>query len=768
MAFTFKHGDRPLEGYVIQRGVGRGGFGEVYYAVSDSGREVALKYLRENPAIELRGVSHCMNLKSPHLVTIFDVKQNADGEYFIIMEYVQGPSLRDVLIAEPEGLGPQKAAFFIRELAKGLGYLHDRGIVHRDMKPGNIFYEDGYVKIGDYGLSKFISVSRHSAQTASVGTVHYMAPEIGSGNYHRGIDIYALGVMLYEMLLGRVPYEGDTMGEVLMKHLMAQPEVDDLPEPFGKVIHKALAKDPKDRYQTVDEMAEDLLGVDEVQKSLAGFNPRSLAEAARAVYDPQQTPVPSPNPTPPPPGKGVRIGSQTAGGLVRANVVRVGGMGVRGISERLAGKANRAGKKVARHMRHLDRGHGHGRGGRRHGATPSQLSEANLVQLRHYVAAIMLVIGIAIALGIVTAVLSSSEVLPVSAGFGVVMMSAGVLVSRKVTFWLGQAAYPDWVRRLVMLGCAGPLLAVAMAPLLDNWYWGRSAMMVLVALIATTVLVDWEKRFKSGASGEMKVAQAFSAALCALIFTSILTQGHDVLMFMAAGVAGATSFALQGVAWFAPLRGLKSRSGWCGEAGQLPDASPASSQADAVGEHPKPPASKDVGLMGDAETARSAAVTGSDSSIPMAIPVEQNSRRARLASPAPLRHVAARAFWSVVGFGLMAGAVVSFLSTILLDEVRLCPDTRQGVLTIFVACWAMLLGVALPKTRIRKQPTFWRETLRPFLASLMFVGMGASVVAMVVQPSMSDGERLVWVSTLVLSFVLFVILLFARRALPDR
>ena len=220
MAYCFKHGDRPINGYTVQRGVGRGGFGEVYYAVSDGGREVALKYLTENPAVELRGVSHCINLKSPHLVTIFDVKQNPERDYFVVMEYVEGPSLRDLLIAEPDGLGPQKAAFFTRELAKGLGYLHDRGIVHRDMKPGNIFYEDGYVKIGDYGLSKFISVSRHSAQTSSVGTVHYMAPEVGSGNYQRGIDIYALGVMLYEMLLGRVPYEGSSMAEVLMKHLM--------------------------------------------------------------------------------------------------------------------------------------------------------------------------------------------------------------------------------------------------------------------------------------------------------------------------------------------------------------------------------------------------------------------------------------------------------------------------------------------------------------------------------------------------------------------
>jgi len=301
MPYAFKHGDRPLDDYRVQRAAGSGGFGEVYYAISDGGREVALKYLKAHPQVELRGVSHCINLKSPYLVSIFDVKKNADGEYFIIMEYCSGPSLRDLLIAEPDGFGPQKAAFFLREIAKGLSYLHDRGIVHRDMKPGNIFYDDGYVKIGGYGLSKFISISRHSAQTASVGTVHYMAPEIGSGDYSRSVDVYALGVILYEMLLGKVPFEGSTMAEVLMKHLTTQPEVEGLPEPFGKIIRKALQKDPKDRYQTVDEMIEELLGVEEVQQSLAGFSTKSLEGAIRHAAEirarsvpplPFQSPVP--------------------------------------------------------------------------------------------------------------------------------------------------------------------------------------------------------------------------------------------------------------------------------------------------------------------------------------------------------------------------------------------------------------------------------------------------------------------------------------------
>ncbi len=281
--FQYKFGDQPLEGYTIQRAIGRGGFGEVYYAVSESGREVALKAVQGYEDIELRGVSQCMNLKSPHLVTVFDVKRNAEGRPFVIMEYVAGPSLRELLEDAPSGLGTQKAAFFLREIAKGLTYLHDRGIVHRDLKPGNIFYEDGYVKIGDYGLSKIIASSQHTVQTITVGTVHYMAPEIGQGKYDRSIDIYALGIVLYEMLTGQVPFFGSSHGEVLMKHLMAQPELGGIEEPFASVIKKAMAKEPAERYQSVQEMVEAVFGAEHIQQSVSHFSPESLSMVARRV-----------------------------------------------------------------------------------------------------------------------------------------------------------------------------------------------------------------------------------------------------------------------------------------------------------------------------------------------------------------------------------------------------------------------------------------------------------------------------------------------------
>lgn len=282
-AYQYKYGDRPLEGYTIQRAAGRGGFGEVYYAVSDSGRQVALKVIQSHEQIELRGISQCMNLKSPHLVTVFDVKYNDQGRPFVIMEYVSGPALSDLLKESPGGLGTQKAAFFLREIAKGLSYLHECGIVHRDLKPSNIFYENGYVKIGDYGLTKAISASRHVSHTITVGTVHYMAPEIGAGRYDRSVDIYALGVLLHEMLTGQVPFLGSSPAEILMKHMTAAPQLEHIEEPFRRVIRKALAKDPDERYQTVQQMVEDVFGAEHVRNSVSQFSPEELSVVAEHI-----------------------------------------------------------------------------------------------------------------------------------------------------------------------------------------------------------------------------------------------------------------------------------------------------------------------------------------------------------------------------------------------------------------------------------------------------------------------------------------------------
>jgi len=254
MKFLYAHGSRPLDGYTIKRGIGRGGFGEVYFATSDAGKELALKHVERNLEVELRGVSQCLNLKHVNLIDLYDVRYDEQGDAWVVMEYVAGSSLKDVIDRNPNGLPLEEVNRWFRGMAAGTAYLHDHGIVHRDLKPGNIFEDELVVKIGDYGLSKFISTSRRSGQTESVGTFHYMAPEIGKGIYGKEIDIYALGIILYEMLTGRVPFEGESSQEIIMKHLTADPDLSGIQQPFRAIIERAMQKDPAKRFACVGDM----------------------------------------------------------------------------------------------------------------------------------------------------------------------------------------------------------------------------------------------------------------------------------------------------------------------------------------------------------------------------------------------------------------------------------------------------------------------------------------------------------------------------------
>jgi serine/threonine protein kinase len=256
--FTYVSGAKPLPGYTIKRGVGHGGFGEVYYAVSDAGKETALKLIRRNLDVEIRGVTQCLNLKHPNLLTLYDIREDEHGDSWVVMEYVSGESLEDVIARNPDGMPLDEALRWFHGIAAGCAYLHDHGIVHRDLKPGNIFLDEGIVKIGDYGLAKFISCSRRSGQTESVGTVHYMAPEIANGRYGKEVDLYALGIILYEMLTGHVPFDGESVGEVLMKHLTAEPRLDRVAEPYRTAISRALTKDPDRRIHSAGELAAEL------------------------------------------------------------------------------------------------------------------------------------------------------------------------------------------------------------------------------------------------------------------------------------------------------------------------------------------------------------------------------------------------------------------------------------------------------------------------------------------------------------------------------
>ena len=247
--FTHPPESRPLDGYTVKRAIHRGGFGEVYYGLSDGGKEVAMKLLHQHTDVELRGANACLNLNHPNLVTIYDIRRDAGGDWWVLMEYAGGPRLADVI--EDRGKLPvEEIEHWLRGMTAGLSFLHERGLVHRDLKPANIFAEGGTVKVGDVGLSKFISESRGSEHTRSVGTVYYMAPEVANGRYGRGVDIYALAVMLFEMYTGKVPFDGESPAEILMKHLSAPPDLSPLPPALKPVFARALHKDPDKRTRS--------------------------------------------------------------------------------------------------------------------------------------------------------------------------------------------------------------------------------------------------------------------------------------------------------------------------------------------------------------------------------------------------------------------------------------------------------------------------------------------------------------------------------------
>ena len=176
--YYFSSGDRPLDGYTIKRAIGRGGFGEVYYAVSDAGKEVALKLLLRNVEIEKRGVQQCMNLKSPHLITIFDMKTTDEGDTFVVMEYVAGPSLAQILDQHPDGLPPNEVRMWLKGLVDGVSYLHDHGIVHRDLKPANLFLEEG---VGQDRRLRPLEVHRQQRRGRALGQRGHM-PLHGAGD----------------------------------------------------------------------------------------------------------------------------------------------------------------------------------------------------------------------------------------------------------------------------------------------------------------------------------------------------------------------------------------------------------------------------------------------------------------------------------------------------------------------------------------------------------------------------------------------------------
>jgi serine/threonine-protein kinase len=258
--------------YEISREVAQGGMAEVYLGHDRLlDRPVALKalfpeYAREPSFVERfrREAQAAANLNDANIVGIYDWGQEA-GTYFIVMEYVEGRSLRDLIRSESP-LDPNQSAEITAEIASALAYAHRSGVVHRDVKPGNVLLtRAGGVKVTDFGIAR-AGTGDGLTQTGSVmGTATYFSPEQAQGLAVDGrSDVYSLGVVLYEMVTGVVPFTGDSPVAVAYKHVREEPmpptkRNPDVPADLEQIILTAMAKDPDHRYQTADDMRADLL-----------------------------------------------------------------------------------------------------------------------------------------------------------------------------------------------------------------------------------------------------------------------------------------------------------------------------------------------------------------------------------------------------------------------------------------------------------------------------------------------------------------------------
>ena len=264
-------GSRINDRYEIEKLIGEGGMANVYLAhdtILD--REVAVKVLRGDLAGDEKFVRrfqrealNASSLSHPNIVEIYDVDED-DGNFFIVMEYIEGKTLKQ-LIRKRGVLTLPETIDIMLQLIDALAVAHDSYIIHRDIKPQNIMIkESGLVKITDFGIATALNSAQLTQTNSVMGSVHYLPPEqaSGKGSTIRS-DIYSLGIMMFEMLTGRVPYKGDSAVEIALKHIKEPlPDVRKLnpvvPQSVENIILKATAKNPKNRYRDVREMAEDI------------------------------------------------------------------------------------------------------------------------------------------------------------------------------------------------------------------------------------------------------------------------------------------------------------------------------------------------------------------------------------------------------------------------------------------------------------------------------------------------------------------------------
>ena len=264
-------GQKINDRYEVKALIGEGGMANVYLGYDTIlGRDVAIKVLRGDLADDEKFVRRFRReaqsaslLNHPNIVQIYDVGED-DGNFYIVMEYINGQTLKQI-IKKRNRLSISETIDIMCQLTDGLSSAHDSYIIHRDIKPQNIMIlDDGMVKITDFGIAMAVNASDLTQTNSVMGSVHYLPPEQASG---RGStiksDIYSLGIMLYEMLAGNMPFRGETAVEIAMKHLKSpMPSIrklrDDVPQALENIILKAAAKNPKNRYNNVRELYDDL------------------------------------------------------------------------------------------------------------------------------------------------------------------------------------------------------------------------------------------------------------------------------------------------------------------------------------------------------------------------------------------------------------------------------------------------------------------------------------------------------------------------------
>jgi eukaryotic-like serine/threonine-protein kinase len=260
------------ERYRIIELIGSGGMADVYRAQDERlGRNVALKILKPELASNreflhrfYREASSAAKLSHPNIINVFDIEED-DGTQFIIMEYLDAQNLKSYLKKLKKPLTESALVTIVKSILKALSFAHSKGIIHRDLKPHNVLItKDNTIKVTDFGIARALFSDTITQTGSLIGSVHYFSPEQAQGKPTTApADIYSLGVLMFEMLTEKLPFEGDNPVAVALKHVQEQPPAPSSLNPsispdLERIILKAMAKDPLARYQNCDEMLQDI------------------------------------------------------------------------------------------------------------------------------------------------------------------------------------------------------------------------------------------------------------------------------------------------------------------------------------------------------------------------------------------------------------------------------------------------------------------------------------------------------------------------------